>query len=120
MKEKPPDKLQPFKQQEPSIDPLDLLYAGIGYMGVWYESQMVFIKHEMEKEELSERDEDLIQGLQATHALAIDLFSRLFSRQSPDENILRALHQSTAQAMKQLAHEGKRFVDHIEEGRNKR
>lgn len=120
MKEERPDKLQLLKQQEPSIDPLDLLYAGIGYLGVLYESQLVFIKHEMEKEELSERHEELIQCLQATHVLAVDMFSRLFSRQPQNENVLRALQQSTAQAMKQLAHEGKRFVDHIDEGRNKR
>ncbi|MFL6335532.1 MAG: hypothetical protein ACJ754_19660 [Pyrinomonadaceae bacterium] len=119
MKEERPDKLQRLKPQEPATDPLDLMYAGLGYLGVWYESQLVFIKHEMEKEELSERDEELVQSLQAVHVLGVELFSRLFARQPPSENVLRAFHQSTAQAMKHLAHEGKRFVEQIEEGRNK-
>ena len=115
MREERPDQLQPLARQEPSIDPLDLLYAGIGYLGLLYEGQLVFIKHEMEKEEPSERDEELVQCLQATHVLAVDLFARLFSRQPPDEDVLRAFHRSTTQAMKQLAREGKEFVDHMKE-----
>jgi hypothetical protein len=120
MKEEQPNKLRRMKRQEPSIDSLDLLYASIGYLGVLYESQLVFLKHEMEKPESSDQDDHLIKSLQATHVLAVDLVSRFFARQPLDVNDLQNLHQTTVQAMKQLALEGKRFVDFIEDGRSDR
>ncbi len=120
MKEQLLDKSQALKRPEPTIDPLDLLYAGIGYLGILYESQLVFLKHEMEKPEPSDHDDQLIENLQAAHVLAVDLLSCFFARQPLDKPTVRNLQQTTTQAVKQLARDGQRFVALIEEGRKDR
>lgn len=118
MKRARSEKLQRLKPRE-SSDPLDVLYAGLGFLGVLYESQLVYVKHEMEQPALSEHDQQFVENLQAAHALGVDLFSRLFARQELDADVLQHLQQTSAQALKQLAQEGKRFVDFIEKERTK-
>jgi hypothetical protein len=113
------NKLQRLKPPEPN-DPLDIFYAGLGYLGVLYESQLVYVKHRTEQPVLSERDEQFLENLQAAHELFVDLSSRLFSRHELDVDVLQNFQQTSTLALKQLAEEGKRFVNLIKEERKNR
>jgi len=103
----------PANRQETAIHPLDVFYAGLGYIGVLYESQLVYFKDALEKTEACDRDRQLVDGLQAAHILGVNLFSSLLAWTPPDEATLQNLLQANAVAVKQLALEGKNFVEQV-------
>ena len=101
------------REPEDTIHPLDLLYAGIGYLGLLYEGQLLYLKNEMEKS--VNPDEELIDTLRSTYIFGVEAVSRLFSRQlPPQENLMEDSINHGAKALKQLASQGKRFIDTIE------
>src|SRR5713226_7392690 len=90
-------------KEQPSIQPLDVFYAGSGYLGFLYESQLVYCKQAIENADASEQYVQLVESLQAAHTLAVEVVSRVFARQPLDEQALRRFQEINGEAMGKLA-----------------
>ncbi len=104
----------------PVSDPLELFYAGIGYIGVLYESQLVYIKHELDAISPSDPADQMIQSMQAGHAFLVDLLSRGGAAGAPLNQSVGELVEANRGAVQQLAAEGRDLMKRIQEERKRR
>jgi hypothetical protein len=107
-----------MNRRAPVADPLDLFYASVGYLGVFYESQLVYFKHELDAKEASASSDNLIQSLQAMQTFVLNLISRN-AVGVPLNQSVREFLDANRQAVQQLAIEGKALVQQIEQERRK-
>jgi hypothetical protein len=121
------DALPPGKQilkrranrRMPVADPLELFYAGVGYLGVFYESQLVYLKHELDANAAPDPADHLIKTLESAHAFAVNLISRN-PVGVPLNQAVRELVEANRGAVQKLAVEGKDLVQRIQEERKRR
>jgi hypothetical protein len=111
---KPPAlKRQPPPTRDAGMDPVDVLYAALGYMGVLYEAQLVYVKQGLEKAAASNSGDDLVATLGAMHSLAVDACAQMFAGQPLDEAALREVLQANGRVVTRLAAEGREFLSQV-------
>jgi len=99
--------------------PLELFYAGIGYLGVFYESQLIYFKHQLETKDASGSDDTLIRSLEALQGFLVNLVADRPAR-VPLKQAMWELMEANRPAIRQLASEGRELVQRVEEERRKR
>ena len=106
-------------RRSPVADPLELFYAGIGYLGVFYESQLVYFKSELDAASVPDAADHLIQSLEAAQAFAVNLMSRNPAGVPLNQSVYELIEANRA-AVQQLAVDGKELVQRIQEERKRR
>jgi hypothetical protein len=102
----------------PVADPLQLFYAGIGYLGVIYESHLVYLKQELEKD-FSGSENVLVTSLESVRGFMQNVAASQPAG-VPLNRTVREFVQANQPAIQQLAAEGKGLMERIEEERRKR
>jgi hypothetical protein len=97
-------------------DPLDVMYAAAGYLGVLYESQLVYLKVALEKGDANAEDDHVIAVLQSMHNIAVEFAASTFSREPVDYDAIRAAIKVDEKALRELAADGRKLVRMLESG----
>ena len=105
--------------RKPVADPLELFYAGVGYLGVFYESQLVYFKHELDASAMPDPSDQLIKTLETAQALALNLISRN-TVGVPLNQTMSEFIEANQDAVHKLAADGKNLVQWIQEERKLR
>jgi hypothetical protein len=115
----PPLRPKLKRQSSPRMavaDPLELFYAGVGYLGVFYESQLIYLKHELDACAAPDPSDHLIPTLQAAQAFVLNLVCQN-SGGVPLNQSIRDFIEANRPAVQQLAAEGKELVRRVHEER---
>jgi hypothetical protein len=94
-------------------EPLSLFHVGLGCLGVLYESQLVYLKHELDKIESCDRDAPLVATLEGAHALAVEILSRLTAGEPVDFAAFPDLLAANGRALEGLAAEGRDLLERL-------
>lgn len=100
-----------------AIDPLGIVHIGLGCLGVLYESQLVYVKHQLEKMESSDGDVPLIATLEGAHALAVEIVSRLMTGEPIDPALFPDLLAANSRTIEGLAAEGRDLLARLGSGK---
>lgn len=99
------------------VDPLGIVHVGLGCLGVLYESQLVYVKHRLEKMEPSDGSDPLVATLEGAHALAVEVVSRLVTGEPIDPALFPDLLAANGRAIEGLAAEGRDLLVRIGPGK---
>jgi hypothetical protein len=94
------------KSADRSAEPLTVLHLAIGCLGVFYESQLVYLRHRLDAAGPADGGESFVTALEGVHALAVELLSH-FAAGEPLEPRFPALLAANGQAIDGLAVEGR-------------
>ena len=123
MSDAPSSRKQSLKRRAnprmPVADPLELFYAGVGYLGVFYESQLVYFKQELDAGATPDPSDQLIKTLESAQALALNLISRN-TVGVPLNQTVNEFIAANKDAVHKLAADGKDLVRWIQEERKLR
>lgn len=96
----------------PPVKPADLVYAAVAYLGVLYECQMTYVKHELEKPRTADQDQ-LVETLEALHNLSLQIMTRVIANEPVDPDRLNEILEQNGRVIARLAEEGKHLVSGI-------
>jgi hypothetical protein len=100
----------------PVADPLDLFYAGIGYLGVFYESQLVYLKTQLE----TPGDHDsIMRTMESIQALLLRTIAQ-YPANAPLNQTVREFVEANQESVQGLALDGRLMAHRIEEEMRKR
>jgi voltage-gated potassium channel Kch len=99
---------------EASVDPLGIVHVGLGCLGVFYESQLVYVKHRLER---AGADDPLVATLEGAHALVVEVVSRLMAGESIDLTSFPDVLAANGRTIEGLAAEGRDFLAQLGPGR---
>jgi hypothetical protein len=103
-------------QHSPVADSLNIFYASVGYLGVVYESHLVYLKHELDACAAPESSDRIIETLQSVQSFVSNLVSRDPKGQPLNQTVIEFI-EANQPAVQQLAAEGKELVRKIHEER---
>jgi ubiquinone biosynthesis protein len=99
------------------VDPLGIVHVGLGCLGAFYESQLVYVKHQLEKSESSEGADPLVAALEGAHALAVEVVSRLMTGEPIDPALFPDLLAANGRTIDGLAAEGRDLLARLGPGK---
>jgi hypothetical protein len=102
---------------ETGVDPLGIVYVGLGCLGVLYESQLVYVKHRLETMEPSADSDPLIDTLEGAHALAVEIATRLVTGEPIDPSLFPDLVAANGRTIDGLAAEGRDLLARLGPGK---
>ena len=100
-----------------AVDPLGIVHVGLGCLGVLYESQLVYVKHQLEKAESSDGTDPLVATLEGAHALAVEVVSRLITGEPIDPALFPDLLAANGRTIDGLAAEGRDLLARLGPGK---
>jgi hypothetical protein len=104
-------------EPDAALDPLGVVHVGLGCLGMFYESQLVYVKHRLEKTEASDAPDPLIDTLESAHALAVEVVSRLVTGEPIDPASFPELLAANGRAIDGLAAEGRDLLARLGPGK---
>jgi hypothetical protein len=100
------------------VDPLGIVHVGLGCLGVFYESQLVYVKYRLEKAESSDRPDPLVAALEGAHALGVEVVTRLITGEPIDPSLFPDMLAANGRTIDGLAAEGRDLLARLGPGRS--